>query len=125
MSNFIKLNSRTIIFGTAALALLAVASPAMAQDYSVNIKRTADVLVETEYASIKKQIKKYCGDEARRTGFAHPLSARMHYERDCQALLMKNFLTQSGDRALMAYHTDLRTGTVRMAKTEDTQKIGS
>ena len=103
MSNFIKLNVRTNLLGFTSLALLAFASPAAAQDYSLEIKRTTDVSVEAEYASIKKQIKIYCHKMERG---ASPLSWRMALKHNCQQQLMTDFLAQADDPLLLAYHND-------------------
>ena len=103
MSNFIKLNVRTNLLGFTSLALLAFASPAAAQDYSLEIKRTTDVSVEAEYASIKKQIKIYCHKMERRAS-PQPINWRMALKHNCQQQLMTDFLAQADDPLLLAYH---------------------
>ena len=52
MAQSFKRNGRSIIVGFTSLALTLFAGQAMAQDYSVELKRTVDVSVEAEYLSL-------------------------------------------------------------------------
>ena len=95
--------------------LTAFAGQALAQDYSVKIKRTADVSVDIEYESIKNQINKYCSKETSREG-RMPLSIKAHILEACRTELIGNFLVQSADQRLLAYHNNLKSGSVMMAE---------
>ena len=110
MAQSFKPNGRSIILGFTSLALTLFAGQAMAQDYSVELKRTADVSVEAEYASIKEQIRKYCLKMER--GHSTTQSRRSH-RRQCQDVVMAAFLAKMDDPKMVAYHngSTLRSST--------------
>ena len=110
MAQSFKPNGRSIILGFTSLALTLFAGQAMAQDYSVELKRTADVSVEAEYASIKEQIRKYCLKMER--GHSTTQSRRSH-RRQCQDVVMAAFLAKMDDPIMVAYHngSTLRSST--------------
>lgn len=112
MTNSFKLYSHSIIVGFTSLALTTFAGQAIAQDYTVKLTRTANVSVEAEYASITKQINKYCNKMQRGNKVA--LSMKMAERKNCQDVLMTDFLKQIDDPILLAYHNG---STLRPSKT--------
>lgn len=121
MSKFSKINGGSMIVGCTSLFLTAFAGQAMAQDYYLDITRVKGVSVDVEYASIKKQIDKYCRKEAPSRA-REALSVRHHMIEDCKTQLMDNFLDNAADRRLLAYDRKLKSGTVMMAKDQKTAK---
>lgn len=123
MSNSIKLYSHSIILGFTSFALTAFAGQAIAQDYSLKLTRTADVSVETEYASITKQINKYCNKMQR--GNKVNLRMKMAEKKNCQTVLMTNFLKQTNDPIMLAYHngsTSSSSKTVKFVENDENIK---
>ena len=107
MAHSFKRNGRSIILGFSSLALTAFAGQAMAQDYCVKLKRTADISVETEYASIKKQIKEYC-HKMERGPSSTTQSRRSHRRQQCQDVVMAAFLKKMDEPIMLAYHNGSR-----------------
>lgn len=121
MSKSLKITGRSFMLGCTSLLLTAFPGQAMAQDYSVKIKRAADVSVDVEYESINNQINKYCRKQSLLDG-RMPLPTKAKIIDACHAELIENFLTQADDRRLIAYHRDLKSGKVMMAENTKTTK---
>ena len=121
MSKSIKITGRSLVLGCTSFLLTAFTGQAMAQDYSVEIKRAADVSVDVEYESINNQINKYCRKQSSRNG-RMPLFTKVKILNACHTELLGNFLTQTDDRRLIAYHRNLQSGKMMMAENTKTTK---
>ena len=91
----------TILISVLALSGLLTA-PAAAADFQTTLPWEPDHSVESNYIKAENKAKRYCRQEASKTGQSHAF--KREFVRDCVGDLMDSYVTQVKQSDLAAYH---------------------